>query len=151
VHHKKIDSIDSQMRVVRDFIDEFYNKTIFKNGAKTDTDLTPTVIKALFAFTDDTGEYPIGELGKNAQVKRSTITDMVDRLERDGVAERVRTSSDRRVVKVRLTEKGKKLKSDFTTKRRSEFQSIFSKLHQDETKQLIHHLNEAYKILKKIK
>jgi len=106
VHHKKIDSIDAQMRVVRDFIDEFYNKTIFKNGVKTDTDLTPTVIKALFAFSNDNGEYPIGTLGKNAQVKRSTITDMVDRLERDGIAERVRTSRDRRVVKVRLTEKG---------------------------------------------
>ncbi len=151
MHHKKIDNIDAQMRVVRDFIDEFYNKTIFKNGTKTDTDLTPTVIKALFAFTSDNGEYPIGELGKNARVKSSTITDMVDRLEQDGIAERVRDSSDRRVVKVRLTDKGKIIKSDFIMKRRAEFQSLFSKLHEDETKHLIYHLDEAYNILRKIK
>ena len=151
MHHKKIDSIDSQMRVVRDFIDEFYNKTIFKNGVKTGPDLPPTVIKALFAFSNDNAEYPIGELGNNARVKRSTITDMVDRLERDGIAERVRDGGDRRVVKVRLTERGKKIKIDFTMKCRAEFQGIFSKLNDVEAKQLIHHLDEAYKILKKIK
>lgn len=151
MHHKKTDSIDEQMRVVRDFIDEFYNKTVFKNGRGTDADLTPTVIKALFSFTDDSEAYPIGALGKNARVKSSTITDMVDRLERDGLAERVRDSSDRRVVNVRLTDKGKKVKSEFTNKRRAEFQSIFSKLQEKETQRLVHHLNEAYKLLKKIK
>ena len=89
MNHKKLGVLNAQMLVVRNFIDEFYNKTLFKNGKATDSDLAPSVIKILYAFHDDTKEYPIGELGKNAQVKSSTITDMVDRLEQDGIVERV--------------------------------------------------------------
>lgn len=151
MHHKKLDDLDSRMRVVKDFIEEFYNKTIFKHDRETTRDLSPAIIKALFAFAEDDKEYPIGALGKNAQVKRSTITDMVDRLERDGIAERVRDGRDRRVVKVRLTKHGRLIKKEFSQKRRAEFQGIFSKLDTTETKHLLHHLEEAYKILKKIK
>ena len=147
---KKFDNLDYQMLVVKDFIDEFYNKTVFKNGENLGTELSPPFIKSLFAFTEEDREYPIGELGKNARVKRSTITDMVDRLEKDGIAERVRDDGDRRVVKVRLTARGKKVRSEFVKKRRAEIQSLFSKLEEKETRQLINHLNEAYKILKKI-
>ena len=147
---KKFDNLDYQMLVVKDFIDEFYNKTVFKNGENLGTDLSPSFIKSIFAFLEEDKEYPIGELGKNARVKKSTITDMVDRLEKDGIAERVRDDGDRRVVKVRLTEKGKKARKEFVKKRRAEFQDLFLKLEEKETRQLIYHLDEAYKILKKI-
>jgi DNA-binding MarR family transcriptional regulator len=147
---KKVDGIDAQMLVIRDFIDEFYNKTLFKNGKMMDTDHSPSFIKSLFAFSDEDKEYPIGELGKNTRVKKSTITDMVDRLERDGFAERVRDNGDRRIVKVRLTAKGKKMRREFIKKRREEFRVIFSNLQIQETQKLIYHLDEAYKILKKI-
>jgi DNA-binding MarR family transcriptional regulator len=139
------------MRVVRDFIDEFYNKTIFKNGKENNLDLPPFVIKTLYAFLDETASYPIGMLGENARVKRSTITDMVDRLENDGLVERTRDPDDRRIVKVRLTDKGRKIKSDFARMCRREFQDIFSQLTKKETDQLMHHLEEAHKLLKKIK
>jgi len=90
-------------------------------------------------------------LGKNAGVKSSTITDLVDRLERDGFALRVRDNGDRRVVKVRLTEKGKKIRSSFIRKRRTEFKNLFSKLQEKEIQQLIEHMDGASKILQKIK
>ena len=151
MHHKKLEVLNAQMLVVRNFIDEFYNKTLFKNGKAADSDLAPSVIKIFYAFHDDTKEYPIGELGKNAQVKSSTITDIMDRLEQDGIAERVRDSQDRRIVRVRLTEKGKKIKKDFSQKRRAEFQAILTKLGENETRQLIYHLDEAFKLLKKIR
>ncbi|MEI6128018.1 MAG: MarR family transcriptional regulator [Pseudomonadota bacterium] len=151
MHHKKNDDLDSQMRVVRDFIDALYNKTLFKNGKEAGTELPPWVIKSLFAFIVDTGEYPMGELGRNAQVKTSTITNMVDRLEKTGIAERVRYPGDRRVVKVRLTKKGKSIKKEFSQKRRTEFQGILTKLGEKETRQLIYHLDKAYQLLKKIK
>ena len=138
------------MIVIKNFLDEFYNKTIFKNGQKTDSDLAPSFIKSLFAFSDENTAYPIGELGANARVKSSTMTDMVDRMERDGIAERIRDESDRRVVKVRLTDKGQKIRQQFYQKRRAEFQALFSQLEEAEVKKFIHYLDEAYKILKKI-
>ena len=148
---KKINTLDTQMLIVRDFIDEFYNKTVFQKGSSSSaSDLTPTVIKSLYAFQDENKSYPIGELGRNARVKSSTITDMVDRLERDGIAKRFKEDGDRRVIKVRLTEKGKKIRGEFTSKRRKEFEVLFSKLNEKEKKALLNHLKGAYQILRKI-
>ena len=148
---KKVTDLDTQMLVVRDFIDEFYNKTVFQQGVRSSgSDLSPTVIKSLYAFQDENKAYPIGELGKNARVKSSTITDMVDRLERDGIAKRFKEDGDRRVIKVRLTEKGKKIRGEFTSKRRKEFEVLFSKLNEKEKKALLNHLKGAYQILRKI-
>ncbi|MBW1856166.1 MAG: MarR family transcriptional regulator, partial [Deltaproteobacteria bacterium] len=100
------------MLVIKDFIDEFYNKTLFQSGKVLNSDLTPSQIKSLFAFRVDDEEYPIGELGRNARVKSSTMTDMIDRLEKEKIVERIRDDGDRRVVKVRLTDKGKKIKRE---------------------------------------
>ncbi len=148
---KKVTDLDTQMLVVRDFIDEFYNKTVFQKGnSNSASDLTPTVIKSLYAFQDENKSYPIGELGKNARVKSSTITDMVDRLERDGIANRFKEDGDRRVIKVRLTAKGKKIRREFTSKRRQEFEVLFSKLNEKEKKALLRHLEGAFQILRKI-
>ena len=147
---KKTGDLNAQMFVVKDFIDEFYNKTIFQGGKILDADLTPSQIKSLFAFEEEDKAYPIGELGKNARVKSSTMTDMIDRLEKDGVAERIRDDGDRRVVKVRLTSKGIKIKRKFTQESRKDIEAAFSKLGKEEIRTLLDHLKGAYKILKKI-
>jgi len=146
---KKVGDLNAQMYVVKDFIDEFYNKTVFQSGRALNTDLTPSQIKSLFAFEEDRS-YPIGELGRNARVRSSTMTDMIDRLEKDGIAERVRDSGDRRVVKVRLTNKGKKIKRKFSQKSRKDVEAAFSKLSEEEKKTLLDHLKGAYQILRKI-
>ena len=147
---KKLGDLNAQMIVVREFMDAFYDKTVFQDEGNLSSDLTASRIKSLFAFRDENKAYPVGELRKNARVKRSTITDMVDRLERDGIAERLRDDGDRRVVKVRLTEKGKKVRRDFSQKRRKEMEEIFSKLNNDERKKLLDHLAGACQLLKKI-
>jgi DNA-binding MarR family transcriptional regulator len=147
---KKLSDLNAQMIVVREFMDEFYDKTVFQDEGDLSSDLTASRIKSLFAFRDENKAYPVGELRKNARVKRSTITDMVDRLEGDGIAERLRDESDRRVVKVRLTDKGKKIRREFYQKRRKEMETIFSRLTEQEKKKLLSHLIGASQILKKI-
>jgi DNA-binding MarR family transcriptional regulator len=144
------DDLDVQMLVVKDFIDEFYNKTLFQSGKILNSDLTPSQIKFLFAFREDEREYPIGELGRNARVKSSTMTDMIDRLEKEGIAERVRDDGDRRVVKVCLTCKGKDIKRAFTQKTRHDVETALSKLTETERKALLNHLKGAFEILRKI-
>ena len=147
---KKAGDLNTQMLVVKDFIDEFYNKTLFQSGKVLNADLTPSQIKSLFAFKENDKGYPIGELGRNARVKSSTMTDMIDRLEKDGIAERIRDDGDRRVVKVCLTSKGKNIKRKFTQKSRKDLEAAFSKLSDEEKKSLLDHLKGAYQILKKI-
>ena len=147
---EKASDLSEQMLIIKDFIDEFYNKTVFHGGKALNSDLTPSQIKSLFAFEKDDHEYPIGELGKNARVKSSTMTDMIDRLEQDGIVERIRDDGDRRVVKVRLTDKGKKIKRQFSLKMRQGIEEAFSHLSETEKNILIDHLKGAYQILKRI-
>ncbi len=146
----RMGALDTRMFVVKDFIDEFYNKTLFQSGKVVNSELTPSEIKSIFAFEEEDKEYPIGKLGKNAQVKRSAITNMIDCLEKEGIAERVRDGEDRRVVKVRLTGKGRKIRREFIQRRRKEVEKIFSKLSEKDKDSLLHHLEEAYHILQKI-
>jgi DNA-binding MarR family transcriptional regulator len=54
------------------------------------------------------------------------------------------------VVKVRLTDKGKKIKREFTQKTRKGVETAFSKLSEEEIRTLLDHLKGAYQILKKI-
>jgi MarR family transcriptional regulator, organic hydroperoxide resistance regulator len=55
------------------------------------------------------GSLSQGQLSEKMYLHPSTITGLVDRLERKGYAERDRNQKDRRVVKVQLTTKGKTL------------------------------------------
>ena len=52
------------------------------------------------------GEVPVSRYGAELGVPRSTITNLVDRLEHAGLVARVASASDRRVTLVRLTETG---------------------------------------------
>ena len=144
-------ALDFQMLVIKEFIDEFYAKTIYRDKKSASSNFPPQIIKFLFAFPDEKKAYPIGELGANARVKRSTMTDMVDRMEKDGIAGRERDNGDRRVVMVRLTDKGKQMRRAFYQGRRREFQAVFSQLTDSEVNMFISNLAEATKILKKIK
>ena len=55
------------------------------------------------------GSLSLGELGKGMYLHPSTVSGVVDRLEKKGFVLRDRTEKDRRVVKVCLTPKGKML------------------------------------------
>ena len=55
------------------------------------------------------GPLPPSKIASHIMVKSSTVTGVVDRLERKGFVERMRNSPDRRVITIQLTEAGKKL------------------------------------------
>ena len=55
------------------------------------------------------GPMPISKIAENLLVKSSTISGILDRLEKKGLAERSRIGNDRRVITIRLTERGSKM------------------------------------------
>jgi len=112
-------------------------------------DFTLSEIKALSAFRGER-DYTMGELSKNAQVTMSSMTEMIDKLEKKGIAERGRDVNDRRVVKVKLTSKGKKLRKEFMQKRFKDMMDIFGKLSEKELNELIASLKRARCILEKV-
>lgn len=55
------------------------------------------------------GPMPISKIAENLLVKSSTITGVVDRLEKKGMVTRERIGKDRRVITIQLTDNGKKV------------------------------------------
>ncbi|MFY0526875.1 MarR family winged helix-turn-helix transcriptional regulator [Archangium gephyra] len=68
-------------------------------------ELTPPQLHGVMWLGQD-GPLPMGELARRVGVTEKTITGIVDRLEREGYAQRERDPGDRRVVHVRLTARG---------------------------------------------
>lgn len=64
-----------------------------------------TAIKVLENF----GALSLTDLSARMSSTNSTMTGIADRMERDGLVERIRSETDRRVVQIALTEKGRAL------------------------------------------
>jgi DNA-binding MarR family transcriptional regulator len=62
----------------------------------------------LFALLEKDGST-LTEIGNRAQIENSSLTTMVDKLEKDALVERRLDPTDRRIVRLFLTEQGKEL------------------------------------------
>lgn len=60
--------------------------------------------RILFVLWEKDG-IPISELARNTGLAKTTLTSMLDRMEQRGLIERVYSPTDRRTVKIRLTER----------------------------------------------
>lgn len=74
--------------------------------------LDPAPLSALLKLWRQDG-LTITELGDKLFLKASTITSLIDRMERDGLVRRERNLEDRRVVRIFLTEKARNLEGQF--------------------------------------
>lgn len=82
---------------------EFYTKELNKKYA-----ISSAQLNCLLALHDN-GPLPPSRIAKHMMVKSSTVTGVVDRLEKKKLVARVRNSPDRRVITIELTEAGKQL------------------------------------------
>jgi DNA-binding MarR family transcriptional regulator len=55
------------------------------------------------------GSLPLGKMGDRLQIHRTAITSIVDRLEKDGLVDRVAHASDRRTTLARVTKEGRRV------------------------------------------
>jgi DNA-binding MarR family transcriptional regulator len=85
-----------------------------------------------------------------AKVKMPSLTEVVDRFEKQGILTRVRDEGDRRVVRVRFTEKGKKMHRAMLNRREEELKGIFGPLNKNERAALVKALATVTTLLNKI-
>jgi DNA-binding MarR family transcriptional regulator len=97
-----ISEIMQSLRQIFKAIQEYSHEVSEKYGI---TDPQLWVIKTISL----NGRLSLGDLGKRMYLQPSTITGLVDVLERKGYVVRVRDEEDRRVVNIELTAKGKRL------------------------------------------
>jgi len=92
-----------------------------------------TVIKIL----EQIGDLSLSELSDKIRAQNSTVTGIIDRMEREGLALRVRSTEDRRVVRIRLTEKGLKLAQEIPVEPMVILRSAVEGLTAAESKELL--------------
>ncbi|MCX5900055.1 MAG: MarR family transcriptional regulator [Proteobacteria bacterium] len=146
---EKVTEIEEHMIEVRNLFVQIFNRMVKGSRRISDMPVTLSQMKALTAFHEDR-EYTMTELSKNALVKMPSMTEMVDRLEAEGVLQRMRDTKDRRVVNVALTDMGKKIHSQFIGRRRDEMGNLFGKLTVKDQDELLVSLRRVSGVLKKI-
>ena len=80
------------------------------DGALRPLGLTFARYEALVLLTfSRRGSLPLGKMGARLMVHPTSVTSIVDRLERDGLVRRVAADGDRRVVLAEITDAGREL------------------------------------------
>ena len=97
-----------------------------------------TVVKML----ETMGDLSLSELSDAIRAQNSTVTGIVDRMEREEIVERVRSTEDRRVVRIHLTEKGRKLAAEIPIEPVSIFRDALASLSANEAHELLKMVNK---------
>lgn len=85
----------------------------------------------------------IGELSNKIGLAFSTTTDLVDRMEKNQLVQRVRDVNDRRVVRIHALEKGKSIIEEVVAQRQQYLGEVLESLSQEE----IIMINESLNLL----
>jgi DNA-binding MarR family transcriptional regulator len=93
--------------------------------------ITPPQFIALQWLFED-GDMTIGELSNKMYLACSTTTDLVDRMEKNLLVERVKNPNDRRVVRIHLLEEGKRIIDEVIKKRQVYLEEVLADFSSEE-------------------
>jgi MarR family transcriptional regulator, organic hydroperoxide resistance regulator len=92
-----------------------------------------TVVKML----ESVGDLSLSDLSDRIRAQNSTVTGIVDRMEREGLVVRSRSTEDKRVVHIRLTEKGERIAREIPVEPMEIFRSALAGLTATEARDLL--------------
>lgn len=95
------------------------------------------------------GQVKISDLSERLGLSNSTISGIVDRLEKQQFVERIRSEEDRRVVYVKLTSKFSEMHKGFHIKAEKNIENIMSKASPEELNKIIEGLAALKKLLER--
>ncbi len=93
-------------------------------------------LAALYQLTLAGSSLPLGQLAERLSCVKSNVTQLVDRLEADGLVERASDPSDRRSRLAVLTDSGRQAFEQGAQIQQQAERDLFSVLNPDETRQL---------------
>ncbi|WP_404459531.1 MarR family winged helix-turn-helix transcriptional regulator [Oceanobacillus kapialis] len=140
---KTINEIEKRMRYISGIIKQNGRK-ILNNYPIT----SPQFIALQWLLEE--GDLTIGELSNKISLAFSTTTDLVDRMERNELVERVRDSKDRRVVRIHVLEKGESIIEEVIQKRQEYLGEVLEKFSSEQTEQLSELLDFLHQEMKQV-
>lgn len=105
--------------------------------------ITPPQFIAL-QWLDELGDMTIGDLSNKMYLAFSTTTDLIDRMEKNNLVQRIRDEEDRRVVRIHLLSEGKKIIKEVIEMRQMYLGDIVSDFEKDEIETLSILLQKLY-------
>ena len=137
------EEVDLNLRIASSIIYSRFEKIIEPQFNVTETQYN--VLRIL------KGVYPSGharcEIASRMIERASDVTRIIDRLEKQGLAERDRTNKDRRISITRITKKGIKIVDDIKPIIEREHKSITKNLSDKECRELSGLIEKLYKNL----
>jgi DNA-binding MarR family transcriptional regulator len=109
-------------------------------------DITPPQFNALQALIRNQS-MTMGELCQDLFLASSTVTDLIDRMEKNDLVQRVRDEDDRRVVRLQVREKGRRVLEEVMRARRAYLASVLSALSVAECDQLRDSLKQIHDLM----
>jgi DNA-binding MarR family transcriptional regulator len=100
-----------------------------------------TVIKLLEAF----GDLSLSSLSERIRAQNSTVTGIIDRMEREGLVRRERSKTDRRVVYIRLSDKGARMAREIAVEPMEIFRGALATLSKEDVADLMRILSKLQK------
>ena len=100
-----------------------------------------TVIKLLESF----GDISLSSLSERIRAQNSTVTGIIDRMEREGLVRRERSTTDRRVIYIRLSDKGARLARQIDVEPMEIFRAALQSLSRDDVRDLLRILTKLQK------
>ncbi|OCA92364.1 MarR family winged helix-turn-helix transcriptional regulator [Pseudobacillus wudalianchiensis] len=127
----------------------YINGIIKQKGREilSDYKITPPQFIALQWLFEE-GDMTIGELSTKMFLAFSTTTDLIDRMERNSLVERVKDTNDRRIVRIHLLKEGASMIEEVIKKRQLYVQQILQNFSEDEILSLKSNLEKMHQEMK---
>ncbi|MBM7648903.1 DNA-binding MarR family transcriptional regulator [Bacillus ectoiniformans] len=113
----------------------------------SDYTITPPQFIALQWLFEE-GDMTIGDLSGKMFLACSTTTDLIDRMEKGKLVERVKDSKDRRIVRIHLLEEGERIINEVINKRQLYVMQVLKNFTPEEVKSLKDNLAKMHHEMK---
>lgn len=97
------------------------------------------------------GEMKVSDISEKLGLSNSTVSGIIDRLEKYGLVERIRSTEDRRVVYVRVTPDFKKTFQKYFSEAERRFEEAINKATPEELNKIFEGLNTLKEVLERQK
>ncbi|MEX2355575.1 MAG: MarR family transcriptional regulator [Thermaerobacterales bacterium] len=137
---KHVDTIEFLLRNVS-FIIKKRGRQLLRNF-----DITPPQFNALLVL-NQYNNITMGELCNRLYLASSTVTDLIDRMEKNGLVIRGRDPQDRRVIRLRILAKGKALIDQVMEARKVYLSAMLGRIEPVEREQLLTALQHLHELM----
>ncbi|MEQ2465763.1 MarR family winged helix-turn-helix transcriptional regulator [Niallia hominis] len=138
---ENIATIEKDMRYISGIIKQ-KGREILSNYTMT----PPQFVALQWLFEE--GDMTIGELSNKMFLAFSTTTDLVDRMEKNQLVQRVKDPNDRRVVRIHMLEEGKRLIDEVIKKRQGYLQEVLNDYTTDDIEELKKNFMRLHQVMR---